>query len=360
MVANTSPPSMLIADAEPYICRVFEAKLTKDNQFAVMCVSTRFDTFQAVLSQAFDVILWDIRLRETHTALPRLRSLCPNAVLILTTTDDRPLLDVQISRLDVADVLVKPLGLDTLASRVHQAMKLPSYRVPVGRLDLATVGQQVLIATPCGECVTRILESSQDYFAVVGAPRVDTPADFVVGQPVRVTVKAKDALYSFGSRLARSHTAPVTHWELPMPRNIRREQRRKYPRRALRLPIELRSDFGWEGRNGALPDARNADAIRAYTTTGRLDALTDDISLGGAALTCNYYLPVDCQVDFRLRDSGVEVSGLAVVVRVQPILNSPVPMNMSEEELQYRIAIRFTHLETPDRRVLRSLLESRP
>jgi len=111
--------------------------------------------------------------------------------------------------LDVADVLVKPLGLDTLVERIRHAMTKPRSTTPGTRVDLASVGQQLSIVTPTGLCVTRVLESGQDSFAVVGSPRVETPSDFVPGQPVRVHVKGEDALYSFGSRLLRTHDLPV-------------------------------------------------------------------------------------------------------------------------------------------------------
>src|ERR1051326_1784503 len=117
MNARSLPPLVLISDAEPYICRVFEAKLVKDNQFRVVCATSGSEALQAALQQPFDVILWDLRLRDSESLLPELRALSPYAALLLMTTDDLPQLTAETPRLDVTDVLTKPFGLDTLVER---------------------------------------------------------------------------------------------------------------------------------------------------------------------------------------------------------------------------------------------------
>src|SRR5579871_52827 len=136
MVARTIAPSVLIADAEAYVCRVFEAKLAKDNRFRVVCVTSALDAYQVVLEQPADILLWDMRLRETLRLLPLVRALCPHSALLLMTTDDRLILDPALSHLDVADILVKPFGLDILAERVGATLTLPQAVGPTAYMDL--------------------------------------------------------------------------------------------------------------------------------------------------------------------------------------------------------------------------------
>ena len=72
MVALSTPPSVLIADADPYIGRVLEAKLVKSNRFHVTIATSGADAIQAALQQAFSILLWDVRMRDTALLLPRL------------------------------------------------------------------------------------------------------------------------------------------------------------------------------------------------------------------------------------------------------------------------------------------------
>src|SRR5437763_16156550 len=136
-------PSVLIADADPYICRVFEAKLTKENPFRVMSVTTGQEALLAASQNDFSAILWDMRLRDTSRVLPRMRALCPGAVLLLLTTDDRPTLDSDLARLDVSDILVKPLNLDTLVDRVLAALEAPPAPSLSSPIDISRVGQRL-------------------------------------------------------------------------------------------------------------------------------------------------------------------------------------------------------------------------
>ena len=122
MQDTPAPYSVLVADAEPTICRVFEAKLTKEGRFRVVSASTGMDAYRLALQQSFDILLWDLRLRDSDTLLPRLRALCPAAAFLLMSTDDQPAVSVPVSRLDIAGILVKPFGLDTLETCICTAL----------------------------------------------------------------------------------------------------------------------------------------------------------------------------------------------------------------------------------------------
>ncbi|HEV2472119.1 MAG TPA: response regulator, partial [Chthonomonadales bacterium] len=224
MVERSIAPWVLVADAEPYICRVFEAKLTKNNSFRVICATTGAEALRAAAAISFDALLWDLRLRDTHNSLARLRSFCPNAALILMSTDDLPGLSEEIDRLDVADVLVKPFSLDLLVSRLDLALEVGASTRSIS-MHLTRVGQAISVISPMGACRTRVMETYPDRIAVVGPPRVEAPSDFAPGTRVKVELDGADALYSFHSRLVPESASMVPGWQLRLPRILRREQR---------------------------------------------------------------------------------------------------------------------------------------
>lgn len=86
------------------------------------CASTGPDAYRLALQTPFDVLLWDLRMRDSDTVLPQIRSLCPDAALLLMSTDDQPVLSASVSGLDIAAILVKPFGLDTLEDHVWSAV----------------------------------------------------------------------------------------------------------------------------------------------------------------------------------------------------------------------------------------------
>jgi c-di-GMP-binding flagellar brake protein YcgR/ActR/RegA family two-component response regulator len=357
MFARSPTPSVLIADAEYYICRVLEAKLSKDNRFEVVCATSGLAALQAALERSFDVLLWDLRLRETLDLLPRLRALCPNAVLFLMTTDDRPVTPSSIQRLDVADVLVKPFGLDTLVDQLYQAISAPQRPpVPVS-IDLSRVGQQLTLISPAGRCVTRVLERSLDTFTIVGAPRVETPPDFAIGLRVRVQVRGEDALYSFNSRLLRSQAHPVLRWELRLPRAIQREQRRKYPRVPLHMPVVLMGLPKTSAAIRSVPEVDRNHSPDEVSLPAAADGITEDLSLGGCALVSEQLLPVDAEVSFDLKHAGMRnLEGYGRILRTQKM---PSSETWTAASPRYRIAVQFTEIDPSVRRKLRFLLGPR-
>lgn len=357
MFARSQTPSVLIADAEYYICRVLEAKLSKDNRFEVACSTSGLAALQAALERSFDVLLWDLRLRETLNLLPRLRALCPNAVLFLMTTDDRPVTPASVQHLDVADVLVKPFGLDTLVDQLYQVISAPPRPPAPVSIDLSRVGQQLTLISPAGRCVTRVLERSLDTFTVVGAPRVETPPDFAVGLRARVQLRGEDALYSFNSRLLRSQAQPVLRWELRLPRTIQREQRRKYPRVPIHMPVVLMG-LPQTGETVRIVPELDRDRLPAEVNMpDTADGITEDLSLGGCALVSEQLLPVDSEVSFDLKHAGMRnLEGYGRILRTQKMSSSET---WAAESPRYRIAMQFTEVDPSVRRKLRFLLGPR-
>jgi DNA-binding NarL/FixJ family response regulator/c-di-GMP-binding flagellar brake protein YcgR len=385
MIARSQAPAVLIADAEPYVCRVFEARLSKDGQFRVASATTGAAALQCALEQVFDVLLWDMRLRDTASLLPRLRALCPRAALLLMTTDDRPMLHADVRRLDIADVLVKPFGLDTLAERVLRAARrepLPA----VAQIDLARIGQQLSVISPGGVCVTRVLENRQDTFVIVGAPRVETPPDFAPGLRVRVEVQGSDALYAFASKLLRQHLQPVPRWELAQPRLIRRTQRRHHSRLPLHLLIALtdptagnrhggmsRTDRGSQG-GGVGKGPAPTLAVDPGTTGNRenpapytlhptpeeerkvASGVTEDIGLGGCGFLSETPLPIGATYRFALQYPALQpLEGVGAIVQSQPVWSEEMLVSALP---QYRLSLQFLTMPPADRRRLRALLKA--
>ena len=341
MVARSTPPSVLVADAEPYICRVFEARLSKNDQFQVETAASGPEALRHAEERAFDVLLWDMRLRNTPDYLPRLRALCPDAALLIMTTDDRPVFSADLERLDIVQALTKPFGLDTLVERVQAALDAPRPVLGAGRVELTHIGQHLLLIGSDGDCATRVLSSAQDSFAVVAAPRVAAPDSFAPGTRLRVQVQGQDARYSFATRLLRAYADPVPAWELQMPRVIVREQRRRYPRHPLRLLATLTPDTN-------LPQTAPSESVVSGTV--------DDISLSGCAVWSEQKISVGATVSLAIRaDAEPGLAGQGRIVRIQPLV--PQPQDTLSTP-RYRIAVEFTELNAVTRRRLRSLLES--
>ena len=343
-------PSVLIADGDPYICRVFEAKLTKDSPFRAISVTTGQEALAAAAQNVFRAILWDMRLRDTSRLLPQLRALCPGAVLLLLTTDDLPTLDADLSRLDVSDILVKPLNLDTLVDRVRAALDAPPAISLSTQMDLSRVGQRMEIGSPAGTCVTRVMENHHDSFTVVGGPRVRVPNDFRAGLLIRAQIAGDDAIYSFASRLIRTVDAPVEGWEIQKPRTIRREQRRRCPRRPLSFAISLEQASDDAIASGELPDI----AVVSMRTGTPVDGQTEDVGIGGCALVSDVALPTGTPVHFVLTPhSKAPITGTGMIVRSAPfsLTGDPAP------DAAYRLAVQFLSLPSASRRQLQGVLE---
>lgn len=351
MVARSPTPHILIADSEPTSCRVFEAKLTRHHPFQVVSVTSVSSALQCVVQDTFDLILWDMRLLDSVNQLPRVRALCPDAALLLMTTDDRPKLHPDYSLLDVCDTLIKPFNLETMVEKVQYALKEPCVNASHTHIELARVGQQICLRFENGVCNTRVLEYRQDSIVVVGSPRIEAPEGIRPGLRVEAFIQGQDARYRFRTRILRLLSHPVPCWELQKPRVIQREQRRRHPRVSLRLPVNV------EGLT-AVPKTGRANVSgsgRRRKREGDERAVvnyTEDVSLGGFALRCDHSLPVGTEVDFVFRAGEAEsLFGRGRIVRVEPVVEAfPVP------ESRYHLALQFTELESSSRRMLSRLL----
>jgi c-di-GMP-binding flagellar brake protein YcgR len=340
-----SPPSVLIADADPYICRVFEAKLTKEDPFRAMSVTAGQEALLAACQNVFSAILWDTRLRDTARLLPRMRGLCPEAVLLLLTTDDRPTLDSDLARLDVSDILVKPLNLDTLVDRVRAALEAPAAPFLSSPMDVARIGQRLELESPMGACVTRVLENRPDSFTVVGEPRVNVPPDFHAGLRLRAQIAGDDAIYRFATRLMHAVEDPIPGWEVQKPRIIRREQRRKHVRQPLSFAISL------ELADAGAPEQSAAVAVVRERT---IDGQTEDVGLGGCALVSDAALPAGTPVRFVLKPPADNpIIGSAKIVRAAPFSQAGAP----SRDTVFRLALQFSSLPASSRRHLREILD---
>lgn len=347
MAPLTLSVSVLIADADPFICRVFEAKLTKEHSFRTVSVAVGPEAVQAAVQQPFDIILWDSRLRDTPGLLARMRALCPAAGILLLTTDDRPTLDSDIARLDIADILVKPLNLDTLVERVEAALATKHLTIPGTHLDLTRIGQSVEIVSPEGVCRTRVLQNSQDTFSVIGAPRVAVPSDFGVGLRVHAHFACNDAVYSFSTRIAERLNRPLESWVIQKPRIIRREQRRKHPRFSIGVPISLERP----ATSQALEDELT---ISMRPAPAPIEGHTENLGMGGCMAITTDRLEPGAPVRFVLnRVGGRPISGTGVVLRVMEC----GPESRRYGGGSYRLAIQFLWLAPAGRRDLRELLD---
>ncbi len=334
MAAPSETPLVFIVDAEAVNCRLFEAKLTRNQEFRVLSATNSTLAARFAAQEPFAVLLWDMRLRETLPVLPKIRAFCPQSALLLTTTDDRPTLSLALQRLDVADILIKPLNLDTLLQRVRRAIAVPLQKMTTTSLEIVSVGQQIVLRRDTGTCTTRVVSVALDTFAVAAPPRVEAPADFTPGAFVRVAVPADDAIYSFETTILQRIEIPVPQWQIAMPNSLQREQRRKYPRAVVQTTFTLNPP---------------ADAEEAVP----MQVVTRDISLGGFAVVSEQEMMPGTEVTFDLNPSGTEnLVGFGRVVRATPRTS-----DLLEVVPKYDIVVEFTSLPLIAQRRLRSLIE---
>jgi len=343
-------PFALIADADPYICRVFEAKLTKDGAFRAIGVTASQDALLAASRDVFAAILWDLGLRNTARMLPRVRAICPDAVLLLLTTDDRPTIDANLARLDISDVLVKPFNLDTLVDSIRAAVEGLQLIPRSSPLDIARVGQRLELISESGICDTRVSETGQDTFVVVGAPRVEVPGDFRSGLEVSARVSGDDAVYTFKTQLVRAIQDPVGAWEVTKPRTIRRNQRRRSPRRSLNLAISLKVSRA--GQHWPTDDMLASAGVDESPES--IHGKTQNIGLGGCLLVSDRELPTGTDVQFTLSQSGEQIiTGTGMVTRSVHLMR----VGSRCAGPGYQLALRFGPIQTVGRRRLRETLD---
>jgi CheY-like chemotaxis protein/c-di-GMP-binding flagellar brake protein YcgR len=333
MSAPLELPLVLIVDAEAVNCRLFEAKLTRTQEFRVVSATNGSTATRLAAQDQFHVLLWDLRLGETLTLLPRLRAFSPQSVLLLTTTDDRWLLPSAFHRLDVTDVLVKPLNLDILLQKVRKAAASAVQQPTAVTLELLVVGQQIVLRRDVGTCLTRVVTVGLDAFTVAAPPRVEAPADFTPGAFVEIVLQGDDAVYHFETHIQKRIEQPIPQWQLVMPQTIHREQRRKSPRKSVQAEVLLSPN------DPELPLP--------------IQAVARDVSMDGLAVVSEQQMPVGAEVTFDLRQHGQEsLIGFGRIVR-----SVERPTTLSTQPAQYEVAVEFTSLPMMAKRRLRSLVE---
>ncbi len=325
----SSPPSVLISDAEPHHTRVFEAKLSRQNAYSVTSAASAGEALSFAFQRTFDIILWDMRLRETFVVLPRLRSLCPNATLLLMTTDDRPVVPDEIARLNVADILVKPIGLDTLIQRIEAARARPVSGAGLARVELGFVGQAIRLSQNRQSFSTRIWEVNPNTFSVIAPPRVAAPAGFEPEARILAEVLSEDALYRFVTRIGEHLSTPIPLWQVQMPALIRRHQRRSAVRASINLPVRLLTE-------ASLP----------------VEAVTHDISTSGCLVLAKEPLEVGARIQIEAGEGMRGIEGEGEVVRLEPL-----PPTEAENSVltRYEIAVQFTELAPETQQFLKTL-----
>lgn len=250
MQQNGKPLRVLVVDPDPYVSRVVEARLSRGGQYRVTTASGAADAIAAATATPFHVILWEWWLPDRSEVLPYIRALCPDAALIITTTDDRVRPDGDLIPLGVASVLEKPFGLDALPREIAKALRQNVGVFARQCLDLCCVGQRVAVLAGGDRFTTRVLQHGMDTFFVVGEPRVHVPASLEPGVRVRVELQGEDGVYSFDAKVLDHETDPVPGWRITLPRVIRRSQRRKHVRYPLSVPVEIAVSQGpAAGRN---------------------------------------------------------------------------------------------------------------
>jgi c-di-GMP-binding flagellar brake protein YcgR len=344
MLIDAAPKTVLVVDPDPAISRVVRAGLSRDRQFTVTAAFHARDALAAALAAPFDIVLWALNQTGDGVTLARIRALCPSAALILMTTDDRLRPEPDNGPLDVAGVLVKPFGLDSLYGQVAASV----FARPHGCVAIVAVGRQVTLVSAGGRTVTRIYSFDHSSARVIGAPRAVEAPDLAPGTVVVAEFPGCDALYRFRARLKRRVQTPVSAWELSLPLSIQRRQRRKHPRVQTNLPIRLQPLSVQPLLPQTLPDS----IASALTDMVAVDGATENISLGGCLVVVPRAIPEGVQVSMTLRAGGT--ASLVLTGQVRRCVPRVHPAAADSDV--YAVGIQFGELSKAARAQLSQLI----
>lgn len=340
------PQSILVLDDEPNFCRILEAKLTKAS-YEVFTATDATSAFRFLLARRFDLVLLDMRLPDANglDLLPRLHAVAPATPILLMTAYEAEGLRETALRAGAADVLYKPFDLNVLTATAQRVIEagVPAERAAALVNDTLSVGRavviQVLSGTDSAAHAATVMDERADTFAVA----TEDPVQTALGAPVLVSVTGSDALYEFRSRVL-AQRSPET-LSLVKPAVIRRNQRRKHPRRSFQRPVEIRIEDA-----SAVVDTDTENVRDLPILTG----MSIDLSADGLCVAVPASLRPGARVSVSFTasdDQPRRFEADAVIVRSTPIDGvSPRPV--------YRAGLQFSSVPPPHRALLRAMLSS--
>ena len=329
--------SVLVVDDEVNLCRILGAKLAKSG-YNVVAVHDGVQAVEKVRESDFDVVLLDLILPKMDglTALAQIRALRSSLpVIVMTACESPEALEVAKSH-GVSAYVNKPFDLDSLVLLVQDTSRRASPCVgrKVAESSVLFVKNQPITLEIQNGGGVRVYPScvfdKDDRTLSVLTPCTEHGLVEVLPlTSIRVGLAAKDAHYSFTSRVLRCNADSEHILVLDKPGVIYRAQRREHSRFPLRVPV----------RYSAYSDepARDED-FRVGETR--------DVSLGGMSMVVpDEVLPGEIlRVELRPKTREDVISVIARVLRAGPNGEPNAPGNL--------LGCRFTQSDDSLRKLL--------
>ena len=329
--------SVLVVDDEVNLCRILGAKLAKSG-YNVVAVHDGVQAVERVRESDFDVVLLDLILPKMDglTALAQIRALrSALPVIVMTACESAEALEVAKSH-GVSAYVNKPFDLDSLVLLVQDISRRSTPcagRKVADSSVLFAKNQAVTLEIQNGGGVkvypSCVFDKDERTLSVLAPCTEQGLVEVLPLTSVRVGLAAKDAHYSFTSRVIQCGTEPEHILVLDKPGVIYRAQRREHCRLPLRVPIRY----------------------SAYSEDSTLDedyrlGETRDLSLGGMSVVVpDEILPGEMlRVELRPKTREDVISVVAKVMRAGPSGEADAPGNL--------LGCRFTQSDESLRKLL--------
>ncbi len=295
MVNSDNGVKVLVVDPDPYVNRVIGALIGRNSD--VTTASNSRAGRRAASMQNFDLILWDLRMDRCSDELPIVRAICPDALIVATTSEIKTITIGSVAHLGVDHVLHKPYGMDALSDLMPRVLTSDrnSTNGPAG--DIMNPGQRVTVLADNVRHSTRVMNVTQDAVMVVGGSRIAFAPPLRRGMRLTIESTGVNGVYCGASRYLGTVSEPVDGYELLYPTKFVRLQRRVHPRFAVEPGTE---------------------ATVSVEDGNLLAGAVSNISLGGSALVIRGAINPGAKLVVTYRLGNVEYIVNATVVRCSP------------------------------------------
>ncbi len=292
MVNSENGVNVLVVDPDPYVNRVIGALVGQNSE--VTTASNSRAGRRAASVQNFDLILWDLRMDRCVDELPVVRAICPDALIVATTSEIKTITVASVAHMGVDYVLHKPYGMDALSDLMPRVLSADRHSANGPTSDIMNTGQKITILADSIRHVTRVMNVTQDSIMVVGGSRVNFSRPLRRGMRLTIETTGLNGVYCGSSRFLHTVTDPVDGFELIYPTRFIRLQRRVHPRFAVEPGTEA---------TVIMQDGK------------MLAGAVSNISVGGSALVIRGTIDPGTRLSVNYRLGNMEYSVSAIVVR---------------------------------------------
>lgn len=289
---------ILIADDEANLCKVLSAEFGKAG-YSVSVARNGAEAVEQARDCRFDMVLLDVRMPvlDGFKALREIRDITKDTpIIVMSAYHSQDVVDKALSMGAIACVS-KPFDLETVTALVEatldegSAPKSDDWSGSV-RTVLFRRNQPVLVevheGAGAGRYQSEIEDKDEETLVVVCPSGQEGHAKVHPATRLSVGFAGEDAFYEFETTVLTNREGPPAGLVLRKPTVIYRLQRRKYPRRAARVPVGITLIEGDEA--GA-----EADPFQGYA---------ENIGVGGLKVVTQEQLPEGAEVRVRASDES--------------------------------------------------------